>query len=64
MYNCMLILNRIFDDLCIIFSTNYAVNSAIKKKKKKKNVFSTTIMTVKHLYQGISFPFIILCKYM
>ena len=34
MYNCMLILNRIFDDLCIIFSTNYAVNSAIKKKKK------------------------------
>ena len=61
MYNLILILNRIFDDLCIIFSTNYAVNSAIKKKK---NVFSTTIMTMKHQYQGISFPLVISCKYM
>ena len=38
-------------DLCIIDKAKYAVNPAIKK-----NVSSTTIMTVKHQYQGISFP--------
>ena len=39
------------DDLCIICSAKYAVNPAIKKKG-----FSTTIMVVKHQYQGISYP--------
>ena len=29
MCNCMLMLNRIFDDLCIICNTKCAVNSAI-----------------------------------
>ena len=47
---CMLMLNRIFDDLCIICNTKYAVNSAIKR------CITTTIMTMKHQYQGISFP--------
>ena len=46
------------DDLCVICKAKYAVNPAIKK-----NVFPATIMTVKHQYQGISFPWII-CKYM
>ena len=39
-------------DLYIICKAKYAVNPAIKKKY----VLSTTIMTVKHQYQGISFP--------
>ena len=48
-------------DLCIIYKAKYAVNPAIKKNVLS---ISTTIMTVKHQYQGISFPWIILCKYM